>query len=265
PPLPPPTLFRSASLAGTPVPAAVVAGQAQPAAPSGYLLPPKVIVDTLDAAPPPTVYLSSTGDAMAVLQRDAMPPLADIAQPMLRLGGIRINPKTNGMHAAVRYRTLTIKSPVDASERKVTLPPSPAIRWIGFSPDGARFAFMQTHETRNELWVGQTATGQARAITEAPLNATLGRGQDPGACEWVGQGASLLCAFTVADRGAAPEPPAVPLSPNIQETRGVEAPVRTYQDLLGSAYDEKVFEYYVTSQLAFVDAASGERTPVGQP
>ena len=148
------------------VSAAVAADQAQPAVPSGYLLPPKPIVDILDAAPPPTVYLSSTGDAMAVLERDSMPSLAEIAQPMLRLGGIRINPRTNGLHRAVRYRTLSIKSPVDGTERKVTLPPSPAIRWIGFSPDGSRFAFMQTHDDRNELWVGRTATGQARAVTK---------------------------------------------------------------------------------------------------
>jgi dipeptidyl aminopeptidase/acylaminoacyl peptidase len=245
--------------------AAVLAEQAQPAAPSGYLQPPKTIVDILDAPPPPMVYLSSTGDAMAVLERDSMPSIEEIAQPMLRLGGIRINPKTNGLHRAVRYRALSLKSPVDGSERKVTLPPSPAIRWIGFSPDGSRFAFMQTHDDRNELWVGRTATGQARAVTNAPLNATLGGSQAPGACEWTGQGDSLLCAFVVANRGAAPATPLVPPGPNIQENRGVQAPVRTYQDLLGSANDEALFEYYTTSQLAYVDAESGARTPIGQP
>ncbi len=40
---------------------------------------------------------------------------------------------------------------------------------------------------------------------------------------------------------------------------------RTYQDLLTSAHDEDLFEYYFTSQLAFVDAADGKRTPVGKP
>jgi hypothetical protein len=53
---------------------------------------------------------------------------------------------------------------------------------------------------------------------------------------------------------------AVPTGPNIQEHRGGTAPVRTYQDLLTSAYDESLFDYYATSQLAFVDAASGQRT-----
>ena len=57
----------------------------------------------------------------------------------------------------------------------------------------------------------------------------------------------------------------VPSSPNIQENLGVPAPVRTYQDLLGSAYDEALFDYYATSQLALVDASTGARTPVGRP
>ena len=43
------------------------------------------------------------------------------------------------------------------------------------------------------------------------------------------------------------------------------APVRTYQDLLTSAHDEALFDYYATSQLAFVDTTSGQRTPVGTP
>jgi hypothetical protein len=239
---------------------ALLAQTPQPAA-SGYLVPPKAIVDVLDAPPPPTVELSASGSAMAVLERPSMPSIAELSQPMLRLAGVRINPKTNGLHRAVRYRTLTIKSPADGTERKVTLPPNPAIGWLGFSPDSARFAFTQTRDTGIELWVGDTATGAAKALTAAQLNNALGSPQSPSACKWVNQGASLLCAFVVATRGPAPAPPAVPTGPNIQENRGVPAPVRTYQDLLASAYDDALFEYYATSQLAFVDASSGARTP----
>ena len=57
----------------------------------------------------------------------------------------------------------------------------------------------------------------------------------------------------------------MPTGPNIQEHRGGIAPVRTYQDLLTSAHDEALFDYYATSQLAFVDATSGQRTAVGTP
>ncbi|MEZ5284719.1 MAG: prolyl oligopeptidase family serine peptidase [Vicinamibacterales bacterium] len=238
---------------------------ARQAAPSGYQLPPKAIVDVLDAAPPPTVDLSTSGEAMAVLERNSMPSIAELAQPMLRLAGVRINPRTNGLHREVRYKALTIRNPATGASMPVQVPSGAVIRWIGFSPDSSKFAFTNTRPNGIELWVGDAATGAARAITPAALNDTLGSSQTPAACQWAAQGASLLCAFTVASRGIAPAAPEVPTGPNIQENDGVTAPVRTYQDLLTSAHDEALFEYYATSQLAWVDAASGSRTPVGQP
>ncbi|HEX6163745.1 MAG TPA: hypothetical protein VFZ31_10285, partial [Vicinamibacterales bacterium] len=226
---------------------------------SGYLLPPKVIVDILDAPPPPTVELSPTRDVVALLDRASMPTIAQLAQPMHRLAGVRINPRTNGPHRAQLSRAITLKTVAEGPDKKVTVPANPMLSWVGFSPDGKRFAFTHQRDNGIELWIGDTATGQAKAITPAQLNATLGT-----PCEWVANGGSLLCEFVSPNRGAAPAL-GVPTGPNIQEHRGGTAPVRTYQDLLTSAHDEALFDYYATSQLAFVDATSGQRTPVGTP
>ncbi len=231
-----------------------------PSGSSGYLLPPKNVVDILDAPPPPAVELSPIKDTIAILQRASMPTIAELAQPMLRLAGRRINPRTNGPHRLQASRAITIKAIADGAEKKVTMPANPMATWIGFSPDGRRFAFTHTGGSGIELWVGETATGQAKAITAAELNASLGA-----PCEWVGDGGSLLCAFVSRRRAATPPTETVPTGPNIQENRGPVAPVRTYQDLLASAHDEALFDYYATSQLAFVDVASGQRTPVGAP
>ncbi len=112
---------------------------------AAYLLPPKAIVDILDAPAPPVVELSPARDVVVLLERAGMPGIAELSQPMLRLAGLRISPKTNGQHragAAVypRYRGFTIKAVADGSERKVTLPPSPSLAWIGFSPETSRLA-----------------------------------------------------------------------------------------------------------------------------
>src|SRR5690349_22308518 len=175
-----------------------------PAPASGYLLPPRVIVDILEAPQPPQVELSPSKDVVVLLQRASMPSIAELSQPVLRLAGLRINPKTNGQHrsgAAVypRYSSFSIKTIADGTERKVTLPPSPSLAWIGFSPDGKRFAFTQHRDNGIELWIADTATGQAKAISAAQLNAALGT-----PCEWVGTGGSLLCEFVPANRGPAP-------------------------------------------------------------
>ena len=72
------------------------------------------------------------------------------------------------------------------------------------------------------------------------------------------------CRFVAAGRGAPPREPDAPTGPNVQVNDGKPAPVHTYEDLLTSAHDEALFDYYFTSQIALVDAASGKRTPVGK-
>ncbi|MGD9906691.1 MAG: alpha/beta hydrolase family protein [Vicinamibacterales bacterium] len=236
------------------------AAVAQPAADSRYLVPPQAIVDILDHPGPPEVIVSPAYDVVAVLESRPMPTIADLARPMLRLAGLRIDPATNGRHHARTARSLTLKSTADGAVRPVTLPAAPALGWLGFSADGVRFAFTQTTASGIELWVGETSTGRARAMGGADLNAVL---TTP--CRWVGSGEALVCSITVPGRGAAPAAPAAPTGPNVQEHRGGTAPVRTYQDLLTSAHDEALFEFYATSQLVRVDAASGARTPLGRP
>ena len=51
-------------------------GAQAPAASAGYQVPPKVIVDILDAAPTPSLVLASDGHLIALLERKSMPALA---------------------------------------------------------------------------------------------------------------------------------------------------------------------------------------------
>src|SRR5688500_16199315 len=132
-----------------------LSAQAQPqSAASGYQLPPKVIVDILDAPPPPTTELSPTRDVLALLERASMPTIAEVSQPMLRLAGRRINPRTNGPHRAQNARAITLKWIADGTEKKVALPANAAVSFLGFSVDGKRFAFTNQRDNGIELWVG---------------------------------------------------------------------------------------------------------------
>ena len=213
------------------------ASAAQAPADQAYLLPPKAIVDILDQPGPPEVVLSPARDVVAVLEHAPMPTIAELSRPMLRLAGLRIDPATNGRHRIRTARSLTLKSVADGAVRQVTLPAAPALTWIGFSTDGARFAFTQTTTAGIELWIGESATGRAQALPGADLNAVLAS-----PCAWIGMGGSLVCATTLPGRGRAPAPPAVPTGPNVQEHRGGVSPVRTYQDLLTSSHDEALFD-----------------------
>ena len=66
------------------------------AQPTGYMLPPQNVVDVFDAEPLPQAMLSPNKQVMALTSARPHPTIAELAQPMLRLAGARINPKTNG-------------------------------------------------------------------------------------------------------------------------------------------------------------------------
>ncbi len=238
--------------------AATAGLSAQSAPGSGYLTPPKVIVDILDAPPLPTVAVSPAKDTIALLPRRSMPSIAELSQPMLRLAGIRINPANNGPHRAAAGTGITLRNIATGAERPVTVPPGARVGNVTFSPDGKRLFFTNTRDTRVDVYIVDTATARTRLV-DAAVN-TLA---DP--CDWLDDSSALLCRFVPAPRPAAPAEPRVPSGPNIQENYGKPGPVPTFEDMLKSAHDEDLFQYYFTTQLALVDAATGRRTPVGKP
>ena len=245
------------------VAATVQFGQArqQTATPSGYLMPPKVIVDILDAPLTPSLIVAPDRRTVALLYRRSMPTIAELAQPVHRIAGTRLNPKTNGRQQRGGVTGITLKSVADGTEIKVALPLSPNIGGVSFSPDGRRLSFMNTKENGIELWVADTATGRTKLISGSDrLNAATG---DP--CNWLKDGVTLLCQLVPADRGPAPAEPTVPSGPNIQENQGKAAPAATYEDLIKTNHDEDLFEYYFTSQLATIDSNTGRKRLIGRP
>ncbi|HSB09615.1 MAG TPA: prolyl oligopeptidase family serine peptidase [Blastocatellia bacterium] len=229
---------------------------------SGYLMPPKVIVDILDAPPTPSVVVAPDRRTIALLERRSMPTIAELAEPIHRIAGARINPKTNGrQQRGGSVIGITLKSIADGAERKVTVPPSPNIGNVSFSPDAKRLSFTNTKPNGIELWVADTSTGQSKLISGTDrLNAAAG---DP--CDWLKDGVTLLCQLVPAGRGPAPAEPAVPTGPNIQENYGKAAPTATFEDMIKTNHDEDLFDYYFTSQLATIDSATGRKTLIGRP
>jgi dipeptidyl aminopeptidase/acylaminoacyl peptidase len=242
------------------VTALAVVSSERPAGQSTYLTPPKVIVDILDAPPLPTVAESPTRTAVVFAERSSMPSIAEVAEPMLRLAGLRISPRTTGQHRPGGIRGLRFRSIPNGDEKPVALPQGAIVQDGSFSPDGKHYAFTVVQAQGIELWVAEVSSGRARSVTSAPLNAVAGN-----PCEWLADSTALLCRFIAPGRGAVPAAPSVPRGPNVQENHGQAAPVPTFEDLLDTEHDEALFEYYYTSQLAVVDIAKGNRAPIGQP
>lgn len=225
-----------------------------------YRTPPQVIVDILDAPPLPVASVSPDRQWLVLLEQRSMPTIAELAQPMLRLAGARINPVTNGPRLQGNSTGLLIKRIADGSERRIAVSGPASFSFVTWAPGGRWISFVQTLETGLVLWVADPATGRARALTEPMLNGASGS-----PCQWMPDGARLLCRFIPPSRGPAPQAPPAPAGPTIQVAEGRAAPAPTFQDLLENALDESLYEHYFTAQLGIVDAATGTREWLGKP
>lgn len=251
----------SAALAAALCTAVAVGTPALAQGQAGYREPPPEIVEILDAPAAPFVAVSPDRRWLALSHRKTMPSIEDQSQPMLRLAGRRINPATNGWFGPAMITGIALLE-VDGEEgeRLLDLPEGGGWSAPDFSPDGAMIAFERTTADGIELWAADVASAEARRLVGPRLNGVWG-----GACDWMPNGGELLCRLVPEGRGPAPEMPATPQGPVVQESEGRSSPVRTYQDLLKSPHDVALYEHYATALLAFVDATSGQVRPLGAP
>ncbi|MFQ6617161.1 MAG: S9 family peptidase [Fidelibacterota bacterium] len=225
-----------------------------------YKLPPQEVIDIVDAPPTPRAIVSPNGRYMLLADYEAMPSIAYMAQPMLRLAGIRITPKNNSRRRTTFYTGLVIKRLKDGSTQRIVIPEGSKLGFPKWSFDDKWLAFSRYTDTGVELWVVEVKSGKAKALTPPHINATLNSG-----FRWMPDNRHLLINLVPDDRGNPPEAPAVPIGPMVQETSGKFSKVRTYQDLLKNRYDEALFDYYTASQLAEIDVTSGSSRTIGSP
>ncbi|MFN2454559.1 MAG: prolyl oligopeptidase family serine peptidase [Pyrinomonadaceae bacterium] len=225
-----------------------------------YKQPPKEILDVLNAPVTPQASISPARDYMMLFEGVRYPPITDLAQPLERLAGLRIATNSNGPYRAPYFVSLALKRINDGTETRIGLPAGAHISAPQWSPDGKRFAFTNAVANHIELWVGEVATAKARRIEGVTINAAYG---EP--LQWMPDNQTLLVQLVPANRKTPPTAATAPAGPNAQESTGKRGPVRTYEDLLKTPHDEDLFDYYATSQLAFLNVANNQTTPVGQP
>jgi dipeptidyl aminopeptidase/acylaminoacyl peptidase len=224
-----------------------------------YKNPPKEIMDVLNAPAAPQTLISPAKDKIALLQFLRYPPISELAQPMLRLAGLRINPNTTSAHRQPYFVKITLKNIADGKETPVNLPPNAQIISPQWSADGKYLAAGNVTPGGIELWIIDTANAKAKKLKNVWVNTALG------GFEWMPDQKSLLVNTVAKNRGVAPAyQNLTPTEPSIQETSGRAGAIQTFQDLLKNPNDEKLFEYYATSQTAVVDV-DGDVREIGQP
>ncbi|HTX37182.1 MAG TPA: prolyl oligopeptidase family serine peptidase [Bryobacteraceae bacterium] len=242
-----------------------------------YQKPPKPVMDVLNAQPTPALALNPNHTYAVESQSVRYPPIAELAQPMLRLAGLRINPRNNGLHNIFYSSTIALRKIPEGTLIKIPTPPGARLSAPRWSPDATHFVFTNITNTAIELWIGDT-TGQAHRIEGVRLNGVMGSAGNfgggggrggfaappPSDLQWMPDGKTLL-AETVAHHGPPPPEAIVPEGPDVQQSLGGAHGSATLEDMLRSPHDEDLFEYYATAQLALIDPATAKVTPVGKP
>lgn len=191
-----------------------------------------------------------------------------VATPFLRLAGVRVEPKNRSRHdtpggygitaCATDFVLVRVR---DGSQVRVALPTGGCPGRPEWTADGKRFAFQNIASDAVELWLGDGASGAVQRVAGVRLNPMLGD-----AMQWMADQKTLLVKLVPEGLELPPIAPVVPSGPSIQETNAEGGQSSTYEnrDTLTNTHDEALFDYYVASQLALVDAATGRITPVGK-
>lgn len=225
-----------------------------------YQVPHQNIRELVEAPTTPSVTFTRSGDKALLLERPDYPTIVDVSQPVIGLAGLRLNPANTSSAVGSASTNIRVKDIKSGVENQIAgLPASARISNLSFSPDEQHIAFTHSTDTGVELWVADLRTFQARRLIPDFVNDTYGS-----TLAWSPDGTWLLVKLVPQGRGNMPEADPVPTGPVVQENLGQTSPSRTYQNLLQNPYDEALFDYFLTSQLAAV-TLDGSVKPLGKP
>ena len=223
--------------------------------------PPQEILDVLHAEVLPSTRVSPTGTHVLMSTSVRYPPLEDRAVGMLALAGMRVDARNNDYFGRQGSTSPQILRVDDGSVVDVSLPDGVRVAGSFWSADGERLVLLLRYADHIGLWVGGP-DGSGTVVEGLAINRLLGSG----GAQFLPDQRRLLVRRVVADRGAPPQGPVIPVGPMVRSGDGDTA-TSTYEarNLLTSAHDEALFEYYTTSQVVIVDVDLGTVEPLGEP
>ena len=213
-----------------------------------YQKPSDEILNLVDVTLPPRVLMDDSKKYMVFIYRDAYKTINELSEQEMRLGGLRINPKTNIGSRTNYYNNIKIKNLRRKSSnlKQVRgLPIEPRLANFIWSPDQRSIALTNTTSHGVELWVLDVYRGVVKKLTDANINANLGE-----AFKWYQDGKSLLVKLVPDNKkDITNSDDVIPVGPRISSNDGKKAQNRTYQDLLKNRIDEHNFEQLARSDI----------------
>ena len=228
-----------------------------------YQKPSKEILDLVDVSRAPSVLMDENKNFMVMITRDSYGSIDDLSQKELRLGGLRIDPKTNIGSRVTYFNNVQIKS-LNTKNAKIIqvkgLPANPKLTNFKWSPKQKKIALTNTSANGVEVWILDIGTATATQLTDNNINANIGD-----VIHWFSDGNSLLVKTVSENRkDLINTETAVPSGPTISVNDGKKAQNRTYQDLLSNKSDEHNFEQLALSEIYKVNLDGSSEKWLGE-
>ena len=246
------------------VPLALSLLAAFPHAQAQYQMPPAALQAIVDAPRAPTLTPSPRRNLASMVDTPALPSIAEVAQPELKLAGMRINPRTYSPSRFTFGSQLKLLDIDSGKQHEIKgMPASLRLADLAWSPDQRYLAFTHVALSDKEgassvqLWLVDVAARSAKRLTMQPMSYLTGDG-----FSWMPDSKGLLVQMKPAKLGKAPAASGIPSGPSLQDSQKSigNRQLRTYPDLLKNEEDAKLFEHYATSQLALIDVSGKSRT-----
>ena len=227
---------------------------------ASYQTPSPALAELVDQPRLPGARICPDYSKICFMRRPGLQSIADLAGPELKLGGIRFNPdRWAPSRSGFSYDQIQIHDLTSHKSWEIDGLPCDKILSPSWSPDSRHLVFLAEDEEGLTLWGLSDNETKARKLCPYRLNGVV-----PGTVyRWATDGKSILAKLVVDS--PAPHIRDVPTGPQIQQTSGEKAPVRTYQDLLKSHQDAQLLEHYATSQLARISMEDGTVEHLGSP
>ncbi|RYM33578.1 S9 family peptidase [Brumimicrobium glaciale] len=213
-----------------------------------YQKPSKEILDLVDVSLAPSVLMDESKSFMILISRNMYGSIEELSQEELRLGGLRIDPKTNIGSRVTYFNNIQVKNLKEKNAEIIqvkNLPKNPKLTNFKWSPKQDKLAFTNTAENGVEVWVLDLATATVKKLTSDNINANIGD-----VINWFDDGKSLLVKVVSSNKKELINTKtAVPSGPTISVNDGKKAQNRTYQDLLSNKSDEHNFEQLALSEI----------------
>src|ERR1700756_4190792 len=118
---------------------------------AGYDQPPQNVLDVLHAPASPRPILSPTRASLLLVANVTYPPISQVAEPYLKLAGVRLEPRTRRKHdtpggygVAPCAQTMSVVDVATQRETPIALPAGGCADGFAWAPDGNTFAFRNT-------------------------------------------------------------------------------------------------------------------------